>query len=375
MRERIRFEREISDLEFESSDSHSIPKTPGKKTPAAVKQKQIILVAGFDYEDPNHLMNSYCHNRIERILRQKRGNRTDPSLTFTLFDVGAGKVRTFNVSGNKRVWADTTTFTPVTAANYTGKTFDKSPSGVMSITDVYEFLRKQGKSNPGSVQELSFFAHGSHVGPILVNSYDTTPSHPFRDSNDKDGRAHKDFAPPNMDSAATKELEAAFAPTGFIWLWGCVFAAAPFQVLHRLFKNRAYKSGKIKDTDIVKFEFERTHADQFFAAVPTFFPAAIGGTFPLVFNRTFKQVKEFFQQLIFNGYCGQIALNANRKCFGALPGTYSEYDPKKSFLPLMLVPRAKPPGSADFTRQVNFYRKHMGMKLDPEGRGYGMYVP
>lgn len=376
MKERARFEQEIADLESESSDSHPLPaKGPGSGT-AKVK-KRILLVAGFDYEDPSHLMNSYCHNRIKRILRKKRGSESDPALSFTLFDVGAGKIRTFDVSGKKRVWADQTTFTPVTAAdNYTGRTFNRNQSGRMSITDIYDFVRKQGRSEPGTVHELSFFAHGWAGGPLLVNSFDNLPADTRRDPDDKDGRALKDFTEPNMDATGRSELAAAFAPAGFTWLWGCVFAAPPFQVLHRLLRDKLYKSGKLKNDDLIELRyFTREHADKFFASDTIFFPERRGdGTYALSFYRSFLEIKEFFQRMIDLSYCKRIAKATGRKCYGALPGTYSEYDKKTSFLPLMLVPRSSA-YSANFSGQVNFYKRHMGITLDPEGRGYGTHVP
>jgi hypothetical protein len=171
----------------------------------------------------------------------------------------------------------------------------------MSITDVYAFVRNIGRTDPGTVQELNFFGHGWHGGPILVNSLDNSTT-AARDPNDKDGRGSKDFRSPNMDAAARGELSSAYAPDGFTWLWGCVFAAAPFQVLHRLLTNRVYQSGKMKDSDLVKLNFSSTQANQFFAAVPSFFPAQRSdGTFPLSFDRSLTDIKDLCQLMIDKG--------------------------------------------------------------------------
>ena len=367
MRERNRFESEVADLE--SSSTHSLA---AKARPT---KKQYLFVASFDHEAYNHKLSGYCVNRIQRILGKTRGATTDPLISFTLFDVKEGKIKTFDVSGGKRVWNTVKTFTPVTGANYTGKKFTTNPAGIMSITDVYEHLRNIGKTDRFTVQELNFFGHGWHGGPILVNSKDTV-SGPARDPNDKDGRASKDFRSPNMDATALSELGAAFSGDGFTWLWGCVFTAAPFQVLHRLFQNRLYQTGKLKDGDMVTLKgFSKAQAELFFEKTPSFFPVRRGdGTFALSFDRSFKEIKDLCQLMIDLSYCKSIAAATKRKCYGALPGTYSDFE-KAVRLPLMLVPTKVPPYDDNFTAYLNFYKKHLGIALDPEGRGYGEHVP
>ena len=245
---------------------------------------------------------------------------------------------------------------------------------MMSITDVYAFVRNIGRTDPATIQELSFFGHGWHGGPILVNSKDHS-STTARDPNDKDGRATKDFRSPNVDATALSELSAAFDTDGFTWLWGCVFPAAPFQVLYRLFRNKLYLSGKMKDSDMITLTFSKAQSEQFFAAVPSFFPARRGdGTFALSFDRSFKEIKDLCKLMIDLGYCKRIATATKSKCYGALPGTYSDFE-KTSYLRLMRVPTSSPPYDDDFTAYLTFYKKHMGVALDPEGRGYGEHLP
>ena len=358
----------MGDLEFESSSTHTLPAKPKPR------KKRYLFVASFDHEAHRHKLSGYCINRIKRILRKTKGADVDPLVSFTLFDVKEGKIKSFDVSSGKRVWADVKSFTPVTGANYTGRVFDKSPAGVMSITDVYSFIRDLGRNDPWTVQELNFFGHGWHGGPILVNSKDHS-STTARDPDDKDGRASKDFKSPNMNATELSDLSRAFDGDGFTWLWGCVFAAAPFQVLHRLFKNRLYLTGKLKDDELIKLDFSKAQSDQFFAQVPSFFPARKSdGTFPLSFYRSFKEIKDLCQLMIDLGYCKRIATATNRKCYGALPGTYSDFE-KNVALPLMLVPTKHPPYDDNFWQYLNFYKKHMGVALDPEGRGYGEHTP
>jgi len=370
MRERKRFEHEMADLRGESAP----PRRSFQQSPPTTR-KQFLLVACFDYEAPNHNLSGYCVNRIQRLLNKTRGASTDPNVSFTLFDVKTGKVKTFDVSSaGKRVWKENASFTPVTKANYTGKKFDKNPAGVMSITDVYDFVRGIGRNEPGTLQELSFFGHGWHGGPILVNSKDHSTT-AARDPNDKDGRAQKDFIAPTMDAARLAELSAAFAPQGFTWLWGCVFAKVPFQVLHRLFKNTKYRGGTLKAGDLIELRFGKDLASELFPQAPSFFPAQRSdGTFALSFHRSLNDIKDLCRLMIDLSYCKKIATATQRRCFGALPGTYSDYE-KQVRLPLMLVPRKIPPYSDNFGMYLNFYRKHMGVSLDPEGRGYGEHLP
>jgi hypothetical protein len=369
LKERIRFEREIQDLEL-------LPGLPKNFVKLLKLKRQIVLVAGFNYENPNHKLDKYCINRIEHILNKRTGARKDASLTFTLFDVGAGVVKSFEVVGGKREWVEKAKFTPVTSANYTGKVFNKDPAGVMSVTDVYDFVRAQGKSMPGSVQELSFFSHGWVGGPILVNSFDSKPDgSPERDPDDKDARRRKDFSAPNMDATAQAEFRDAFSVDGFTWVWGCVFIAPPFQVIHRMLKNKKYNPSKVKDADTFKFDFSSAQATKFFYVDPIFFPARnADGTFPLSFEKSFAEIKEFLQRRIEATYCKSIAKATRRKCFGALPGTYADYEKNKT-RPLMVVPRSSPPYDDNFLRYIKFYTSHLGINLDPENRGYGTYLP
>jgi hypothetical protein len=67
-------------------------------------------------------------------------------------------------------------------------------------------------------------------------------------------------------------------------------------------------------------------------------------------------------------YLHTIASNANVKTFGAVMGTYAEYDDTAVVLPLMKVHEG-------FTRHFTFYKNYLGFAFDPEGRRYGEYKP
>jgi hypothetical protein len=365
--ERLSFEREIEDLGLETS------------SPSA----QVILVAGFDYEQNGVSFEGICQNRKARLLKK------DPSLKITLCDFESGEMRSSEVdSKGKRSWKLVKSFTPITSANYTSiggrKRFNKNQAGTMSITDIYQLVQDIGKNEPSSLVELSFFSHGWMGGPILVNSDDPNPNHPFRDPNDKDARIFKDFQSPNMMSSAKDNFKKAFSTTGFTWVWGCAFADIFHQVIHRVVNNATYKKAKlakIKDSEAFSFDFDQRWADQNYGIFPSFFPPpGMSGKFPQKFNRTFKQITEFFSEGRENTYCRVIAKVSKVKCRGALLGTYSDYE-KDVKLPLMVVPhrglkfKGKYPYSDDFSSYIKFYRTYMKSSLDPEGRGYGIYSP
>ncbi len=371
MHERNTFGRELALLR-----EREVPKAapPPKPKP---KQKHVVLVACHDHESHGHLLSVRCQNRINRLFGIKAKIATDPLWRFTMFDVTRGVRTEYEISKGKRTWVDKQTFSPVTAAIYTGKQFRHSPAGVISVMDVYSFVQDLGANadTAGTLVELSFFGHGWIGGPILVNSFDNQPADPARDPDDKDGRVDMDFEPPNMTAAQLANLRAAYAPDGYSWLWGCVFARSPHQVMYRFWRSAAARNPKIKDTDVVKLEFTQDDVDRFFRIDPTFFPQPdSSGKAALRFNRTLAEIKDFFNRRIGDSYCSTMAVATQRRCMGALPGTYSDYEVGVRN-PLMLVPTRVPPYADNFSRSLQFYRQHLGRTLDPEGRNYGVYEP
>jgi hypothetical protein len=306
---------------------------------------------------------------------------------FVLFDVKSGLVRTRIATPPKGGWAwkEIARFQPVGPANYRAgpgrpHVFNNDQAGRMSITDVYEHVRKLGKAEPGSLAELSFLSHGWVGGPILVNSDESAAFRirADRDPNDKYARMSKDFGAPTMDATALADFRAAFAADGLVWVWGCAFANSPRQVLHRVLSSAKYrrtKLGGLVDTDSFTFTFSRTEAEKFFSVDTTFFPPrGANGAFPLSFDRTLAQIKAFLRGRLAQTYCRAIASAAGARCFGALPGTYADYE-RGTALPVMVVPTKRPPYADDFRRSIRFYTTYLGVVLDPEQRSYGRFDP
>ena len=87
-----------------------------------------------------------------------------------------------------------------------------------------------------------------------------------------------------------------------------------------------------------------------------------------------EEIKNFFFARLGDTYCNLVAQAAQVPCFGALPGTYSDYE-RGPELAVMLVPTKVPPYADDFTRSIRFYTTYVGVSLDPEGRNYGRFEP
>jgi hypothetical protein len=351
----------------------------------------VVLVAGFDYKRDGVDFEQIALNRMRVLIRRhdaaRRKAKTPSSRAIAasprvvLFDFKSGLVRRSVAAKPKgtRTWTEVARFKPITSANYSGggHVFDTDQAGTLSITDVYTHVQEIGRTEPGSLGELSFFSHGWMGGPILVDSNDMSGSPGQRDPNDRDARIFKDFDAPTMDAAALAALGAAFARAGHAWVWGCAFANGPRQVMHRLLSSAKYGKtalGGLVDADVFRLAFERDQAEKFFGSDPDFFPVrGADGQLPLAFDRTFEQIKTYFSKQL-GTYCQRFAVAAQANCFGALPGTYADYELGAS-LPIMVVPTKKPPYADDFTRSIHFYTTYLGVALDPEGRGYARYEP
>ena len=353
---------------------------------------QAIILAGFDYQGGGVDFLGMARNRRARLLA------SSSQLTVTIMDVGSGittvSAMTPNAAGAlARTVTSTSTHSAVTAANYSnglkhGTRFDQHQAGRMSITDLYAAVQAIGsnKATAGGLLEVSIFSHGYFGGAILVDSNDGSTG-TARDPNDKDARAEKDFKSPNVTAAQLTAFTSAFAPDAFWWNWGCTFTTSYRQVTHRLINSPLYlrtPAGKLKDTDKVTFSFPQDMAEDIYDDDATFFPGtkyASGknkGKFKdLTFERTIKEVREFFLRGVRDSYHAAVGKAAHVKVRGAFLGTYADYESndKRIKLPLMEIPRSVRIFGTDFTRYINMWTRDFGFSQDPEGHGYGVFPP
>jgi hypothetical protein len=353
---------------------------------------RVILLAGFDYQGGRVDFVGMARNRQARLLAR------NSQLVVTIMDVGSGvttiSALTPDAAGNlaRRVTSSKTN-DPVTAANYSHglrheTRFDQNQGAQMSITDLYAAVQAIGgnKDTAGTLVEVSVFSHGYIEGPILVDSddYSTTAS---RDRNDKDGRVDKDFTSANMNATQLAAFRAAFAADAIWWNWGCTFANEYRQTTHRLIHSPLYlrtPPGTLKDTEKIKFDFPQDMADKFYAKDSLFFPQTkraggknAGQFKDLVFERTVKEVKEFFKRGVRKTYHFAVAQAAGIPVRGAFLGTYADYESndKSIKLPLMEIPRNVRIFGNDFSGYLRMWVKDLGFAMDPENHGYGIYPP
>lgn len=349
--------------------------------------RHYVLVAGVDYERKGVDFRLFCNNRLKRLVA---ANKAKEELAFTIFDFKAGAVVTHEVTYPAGRRAERTStdkrFDPVTRAHYdrtgtgsdTRYVFKDGQFGVMSVLDVYSQVQAVGRDAPGTLRELSFFSHAWHGGPILVNSFDDGVLHvpnPFaggppvpmplgsaRDPDDMDPRT-KDFRAPTMGAPDLARFRSAYHVDGHSWNWGCAFPRVIHEILHKLEHHPKYRSSGLGDAVTLSFTNFRTHhVDQLRARLGA---AAIPD--PKKVELEFGQLKRFFCSATQDSYTHHLAVASDRKAYGGVIGTYSEYDTGVS-LALMNVHKG-------FARHLTFYKNYLGFAFDPEGRRYGEFKP
>jgi hypothetical protein len=353
---------------------------------------QVLIMAGFDYQGGGVDLLRMARNRQAQLLAKSS------QLTVTILDIRSGTKTVSEMKPNAagtlvRQVTSSTTHSTVTAANYsTGlghhARFDKNQAGRMSITDLYAAVQAIGanKGTAASLAEVSVFSHGFFGGPILVNSDDHSRT-AARDSKDKDARMEKDFKAPNVTAAQLTAFKKAFAANAFWWNWGCAFTESYRQVTHRFIHSPLYRRtppGKLKDTDKVTFDFPQAMAEDIYGDDTSFFPQTkyVGGKKAgkfkvLTFERTVKEVREFFLRGVRDCYHTAVGKAGNIHARGAFLGTYADYEfhDKSIKLPLMEIPRSTAIFSDDFRGYIRMWTRDFGFSADPEGHGYGVFPP
>ncbi len=365
MKERFRFEKELSDLGLAEFD-----------TPVdSAKQKNVVLVAGFDHEFSGAEFGQMCDRRMKLLIERNPKLK----LKFTIFDVGKGTVKTKEKDSKGKI-AETLVknFDAVSRSNYDMTVPKKEKvfitgANVMSMLDIYKHIQDLGKAEPESLIEFSIFSHGWHGGPILVNS--------FSGAGDKDARAeHFD------DAARVSELKKAFDKKGIFWIWGCNFAKAFLIIFAVMRRSRQYKISGLKNDVEFKLSFSeskktKTAEQELEHRIYTSVWQILGGAGSpptkagnlISFTKTikFEDLKAAFISGLETTFVQRAGVKLGITAIGALPGTYSDYE--RGGNKLMLVPRESPPYSDNFSRIINFYKTYFMIEMAPENRGYAKY--
>jgi hypothetical protein len=255
---------------------------------------------------------------------------------------------------------------------------------VISITDVYAYIEGfADTAKAGALLELHFFAHAFNVarglysgGPILLNSLDLQPFQTDRHRLDKDARAVKDFRKPTMDPV---KFAQAFAADAKSFVWGCNFQRGFIRqfVVHVSKNSQSLVQGKLMK---ISYGPDWGSESEFRTRLGLAATAAI---------KDVSVTKAMVETILCDAnqvtYMQKLATASGRPVIGGPPGTYADYDSKKSPLTLAHIPMSKDPfGDADvsFERALLFFKVHLGFSFDTTfgnhknlGRGYMIYDP
>jgi len=338
--------------------------------------KQYILAGGFDYEFKGNDFNIYCTRRKDKIVAANPG----VELKFIFFDFKGGSISSLEIKYDKGKKKETTTvindtFDAIGSSNYVTGKFKNGQRNTLSVTHVYDTVAAIGNASAGTLEELSIFSHAWMGGPIFVNSYDdrstvytgtpgTTPppsqiditDPKKRDPDDKDGRSF-DFSSPTMD---VNKFKAAFSKNGFSWLWGCTATEIYKDMIHTIVKMPKYAGTATKDTDTFTF-FLQTFLDQFdqyLGLKPTGKSKAL--------TVTFADIKKLFCKVLQNTYAFELATASGKTVYSAFVGVGASFEAGSTGL-------MKADGTR--TKVIDFYKTHLGIKIDPESRNYAEYLP
>lgn len=320
--------------------------------------------------------------RIKQIMRRS----SNSEISIQLYDFQKGQVSTFlkDRAGKETKPNHEVRFMPITRKKHYPKirwgdsvmenAYIHDGTATMSILDIYLAVSKLGIEDPHTLEELSFFSHAYRTGPSIVNSYEFVrvvsghgsptatliEGHEGRDPFDRDPRAAKDFSE-LMEGERLRGMRKAFAPTGMGWIWGCNDDSRALITIQKTVAAPNFSWVGMPDDREISFSYTKAEATTAYADDPTgnFFPPSSS---ILTFKRTFKDVKKFMRALLRSTYPARLAVAANTKCYGALPGTFANYDKE----PMTIT--------NDRRTVMKFFKTFFRCELHPEYR-YCLYDP
>jgi hypothetical protein len=337
----------------------------------------VILVGGFEFHGKGTRFGVWCDKRRDVLLRRK----AMATATFWKFDFGAGLLLRDKSERNKpRGWRPYGKADPVSMQSYSHGTLDPSLK-TLSIMDVYRHIYSVVPA--GSVAELSFFSHAFSRGPILLNTYDHTGSNfdGKRELSDKDARP-KDFNAEVMPPYVLKAFRDGFAPNPVVWIWGCNGESRCWDVFKQLRNSPAWKktpSGKHSLDLTFPLTFQRGQVGLWHSEQPELFPdpgpndpsrTGRRNTDPFTWQATLRQVVNAFGRGLTETYMWSLSRALGSPVVGALVGTTAVLNGRDG---LMEIARNRATQHDDFGPLIRFYKDYVGVALDTEGRGYGLF--
>jgi hypothetical protein len=328
-------------------------------------RRNYVFVYGFDYFFDNNDFSSYCRKRWAQLRSRAKFVAT------RLYEIDCYKRRIqVTDAGSDGKPGTPSVLERKDKSPLSSKDFEKRPKyqhrslkpGVPSISalDVYELVKRIGREEPQTLHELSFFSHGINEGPVLVNTFDSIPLQTRRDNFDHDMRAAKDFVPPTTTPSGLKEMHAAFAESGIMWLWGCN-RRPEFRSLFEA-ANKAFKGPRdreqlvvIDDTKYEKPEVPKKLAELLYPIAGTIDPQK-----KIRFKTTVNDLCRVIFAEIQSTYAFQAALHLRVPVYAAPVGAEAAIKEEMSVREAL-----------DYVKGiVSFYNKFFRFEWDPEGYQY-----
>ncbi len=360
----------------------------------------ILLVGSYEFRRHYFPFVNVAENRVSYLLSRNANWANDSSIEFVLFNPGRGEIRRNLILNGRRQYIpvdDFGDFEPVSRAHYQGSGLKQEETRLMSITDIYRYIRAIGEREPGTLLEVSIFGHAWMGGPVIFNSYERDTykwggSQTWaRDPYDKDGRP-KDFNQTNNSEEDFRSFQAAFRSDGYFWSWGCNNPKTYKRLLSKFLQQIGRRSlSDISDDETFRFSFEGSSSYEAtwrerLGRFPSYFIPKINGVASLSFDMSFRKFKQFFKSGTLWSYHGLFAYNTGVTCIGGNVGTYSEYDQNQRPM-LMLIPQGQSGQSGNFSKQIAFYRFLLDYSSlsnsenspanwqEADRRGFGIFTP
>jgi hypothetical protein len=357
---------------------------------------RIVLVAGFDYTFRGLSYRQLCKNRMDFLLA---ANKKQEPLTFDIFDVPAGTLETHAITypaGKmaRDVQHEDPEFTAIKRTQYEkryklGKALGNATisfpkdglRGFMPITRIYSHLLTIADSKEG-VRELSFFTYSWGTSPAPLGSMDDRKRRVYpvprlrgskptveiitdgtRDPDDFDARK-LDLEYPTLTFDEREKLQLAFELEARCWIWGADFAFSddPYltELIDALVGQRGYRSRGLKDDTTFAFPNLRPAVKDRIALLLGFTPKD-RKRFPLELS----SIKEYCCRTMGGCYAQLLAYRVPMlSIFSPGPGGVPKLEPGRR--PLLRIDSKDPKSK----KRAEFFTNYLGMKTDPEGRGY-----
>lgn len=353
--------------------------------------RRYILCGGLDYSNlSSDIFVNYCQKRAQQIIGQApRGE----DLWIDIYAFRSGTVHSRKIAWKNGKAIESTSvdkrYDPITKNDFERRespednyAFKAGRPKVMSIRNIYDDVAKIGADAPNTLEEFSIFSHAYIDGPILVNSYDDRrvmlPARlreegatfrnlqgTERNPDDKDCRSQYDFVAPTMPFDKLRRFRAAFSPRGRIWIWGCNMDQKANQLLSHVRRIISGK-GNLNDGTILQFKNMTKLLIEAFKEFDDVFKLdqhRMEHKFQA--DVSFGKIRQALWSRMTASYVCQAAQAVRVPVIGAMYGTYASFDVGSP--PLLGI-------STDTVANVHFYRNHLGLKTDPEGRNFGIFA-